>query len=83
MATSKRPSNDAVARTPEAPTFVIEPAWRTYRYMFDDGETLDVLSPNRADSTDRERVLAEATRRFGKRAERKIAAVVTLPTSDT
>lgn len=50
----------------------IEAHYRRWRYLFDDGRTLDVDSPYRADSNDRDAVLAEAARRWGKRDGRKI-----------
>jgi len=47
------------------PVFVIEPIVRRYRYMFAGGRTMDVTSPYRSDSNDREAVLKEAQRRWG------------------
>jgi len=45
--------------------FVIEPINRRYRYMFRGGKLMDVISPYAANSTDREKVLEEAKRRWG------------------
>lgn len=44
---------------------MIEPVIRGYRYMFRGGKTMDVTSPYAANSTDREKVLEEAKRRWG------------------
>jgi hypothetical protein len=50
---------------PVNPVFVIAPIIRRYRYMFRGGRTMEVTSPYRMDSTDREAVLLEAQRRWG------------------
>jgi hypothetical protein len=47
------------------PVYVIEPIVKHYRYLFAGGKVMDVDSPYRADSTDRELVLKEAQRRWG------------------
>ena len=47
------------------PVFVIEPVVVRYRYLFAGGRTMDVESPYRSDSHDREKVLKEAQRRWG------------------
>jgi hypothetical protein len=47
------------------PVFVIEPVVRRYRYLFRGGRTMEVSSPYKMDSTDREMVLKEAQRRWG------------------
>lgn len=61
------------------PVLRIEPRWQRWRYLLDDGHVLDVDSPYRADSTDRDAVLDEAARRWGTRAERKIVGVAAVP----
>lgn len=65
---------------------VIEPEYRNYRYLFSDGNVLDVSSPYQANSNDREKALAEADRRWGKKVsvrgsmgDRKIEGVSLLP----
>jgi hypothetical protein len=58
---------------------VIAPRWKAFRYLFSDGNTLDVKSPYNADSTDREAALAEARRQFGPHLDRKIEGVARLP----
>jgi hypothetical protein len=45
--------------------FVIEPVIKRYRYMFAGGRIMDVSSPYQSNSTDREKVLIEAQRRWG------------------
>jgi hypothetical protein len=57
--------------------FRIEARFERFRYLFSDGNVLDVESPYRADSTDRGAVLEEAARRWGK-ADRKIEGVSVL-----
>ena len=47
------------------PVFVIDPVVRRYRYLFAGGRVMDVESPYRSDSSDRELVLKEAQRRWG------------------
>ena len=60
-------------------TFVIEPVVKRYRYMFAGGKIMDVESPYRADSTDREMVLKEAQRRWGgKKEDWKIEGVTVI-----
>jgi len=57
----------------------IAPRMSVYRFLLSDGNVLDVRTPYRADSTDREAVLAEARRRFGPHIDRKIEGVARLP----
>lgn len=47
------------------PVFVIEPVIVRYRYLLSGGRTMDVESPYGSNSTDREKVLKEAQRRWG------------------
>jgi len=68
---TKRPAKKAAA-PPRAPVpeadgdlFVIEPIIKRYRYMFAGGRIMDVSSPYQSNSTDREKVLQEAQRRWG------------------
>lgn len=44
---------------------MIEPVIELYRYMFSGGRIMDVSSPYLSNSTDREKVLLEAQRRWG------------------
>lgn len=56
----------------------IEPRWTRHRYLLSDGHLIDVVSPYRADSKDREAVLTEAKRLFGADKDRKIEGVALL-----
>lgn len=64
---------------------VIQPIFRNYRYLFNDGNVLDVSSPYQANSIDRGLALEEANRRWGRINDgksgnaRKIEGVSTLP----
>jgi len=75
------PLTDALEPEPviEDGVYVIEAIVKRYRYMFRGGRILDVDSPYRADSTDRELALKEAQRRWGgKKDDWKIEGVTTL-----
>jgi hypothetical protein len=77
----KVPAKKAPARPQPEPeveddVFVIDPVVRRYRYMFRGGRIMDVTSPYRCDSTDREQALIEAQRRWGgKKDDWKIEGV--------
>jgi hypothetical protein len=51
------------------PVFVIPAVVKRYRYLFAGGKIMDVESPYRSDSSDREKVLDEAKRRWGGRKD--------------
>ena len=54
--------------TEDDSVFVIPVHTKMYRYLFEGGRTMDVMSPFGANSTDRGLVLAEALRRWGGKA---------------
>jgi hypothetical protein len=77
-----------VAPPPDLPEadgdlFVIEPVIKRYRYMFAGGRIMDVCSPYQSNSTDREKVLQEAQRRWGgKKDDWRIEGSTMLPDAE-
>lgn len=51
---------------------IIEGEWERWRYLITGGDTLDVISPNRSNSKDRDVVLQLAAQRYGVDETRRI-----------